>query len=117
VGATYQRGIQKCVHRQLRRNDEAYVDDVVIKTLKDEGLISNLAETFDSLRKFKMKLNLEKCMFSMPLGKLLRYMVSRRGIYSNPDKVSAITKMAPPKWLDDVHKLIVCMVALSRFNS
>jgi hypothetical protein len=34
--ATYQRGIQKCLHHQLRRNTEAYVDDVVIKTLRVE---------------------------------------------------------------------------------
>jgi hypothetical protein len=28
----YQRGMQKCLHNQLGRNTEAYVDDVVIKT-------------------------------------------------------------------------------------
>jgi hypothetical protein len=44
---------------------------VVIKTQKDEGLIFDLAETFDILRKFKMKLNPEKCTFGVPLGKLL----------------------------------------------
>jgi hypothetical protein len=55
---------------------EAYVDDMVIKTQEEEGLISNLAETFNNLRKFKMKLNLEKCMFEVPSGKLLGYMVS-----------------------------------------
>jgi hypothetical protein len=54
-----------------------YVDDVVIKTREDEGLIFDLAETFDNLRKFKMKLNPEKCTFGVPSGKLVRYMVSR----------------------------------------
>jgi hypothetical protein len=43
-----------------------FVDDVVIKTQEDKGLISNLAETFDNLRKFKMKLNPEKCTFGVP---------------------------------------------------
>jgi hypothetical protein len=57
VGATYQRGIQQCPHSQLGCNAEAYVDDVVINTREDEGLISDLAETFDNLRTFKMKLN------------------------------------------------------------
>jgi hypothetical protein len=55
---------------------EVYVDDVVVKTREEEGLISDLAETFDNLRKFKMKLNPEKCIFGVPSGKLLRYMVS-----------------------------------------
>jgi hypothetical protein len=56
VGATYQRGIQWCLHSQLRHNAKAYIDDVVIKTQEDEGLISDQVETFNNLRKFKMKL-------------------------------------------------------------
>jgi hypothetical protein len=43
-----------------------YIDNVIIKTREDEGLISHLAETFDNLRKFKMKLNPEKCTFGVP---------------------------------------------------
>jgi hypothetical protein len=72
---------------------------VVVKTREDEGLIFDLAETFDNLRKFKMMLNPEKCTFDVPSRKLLGYMVSHRGIDPNPEKVSAITKMKPP---DDV---------------
>jgi hypothetical protein len=117
VGATYQRGIQWCLHSQLGRNAEAYIDHVVIKTQEDEGLISNLAETLDNPRKFKMRLNPEKCTFSVPLGKLLWHMVSRRGIDVNPEKVLAITKMKPPESLHDVQKLIGCLATLSRFIS
>jgi hypothetical protein len=81
---------------------EAYVDDVVVKTWEEEGLISDLAETFDNLSKFKMKLNPEKCTFGVPSGKLLGYMVSSRGIDPNPEKVSVIIKMRPPISLYDV---------------
>jgi hypothetical protein len=70
---------------------------MVIKTREDEGLIFDQAETFDNLRKFKMKLNPEKCTFGVPSGKLLEYMVSHYGIDPNPEKVSAITKMKPPE--------------------
>jgi hypothetical protein len=76
AGATYQTSIQWCLHMQLGRNVEAYVDDVVVKTPEEEGLISDLVETFDNLRKFKMKLNPEMCTFEVPSGKLLKYMVS-----------------------------------------
>jgi hypothetical protein len=65
AGATYQRGIQQCLHSQIGHNTEAYVDDVVVKTWEEEGLISDLVETFDNLRKFKMKLNPEKCTFGV----------------------------------------------------
>jgi hypothetical protein len=91
--------------------------DVVVKTREEEGLISDLAETFDNLRKFKMKLNPEKCTFGVPWGKLLGHMVSRQGIDPNPEKVSAITKMKPPESLHDIQKLMGCMAALSRFIS
>jgi hypothetical protein len=90
---------------------------VVAKTQEDEGLISNLIETFDNLRKFKMKLNPKKCTFGVPSGKLLRYMVSRRGIDPNLGKVSAITKMKLPESLHNIQKLTECMSALSRFIS
>jgi hypothetical protein len=76
-----------------------------------------MAETFDNLRKFKMKLNSKKCIFSVPSGKLLGYMVSRRGIDPNLEKVSAITKMKPPESLHDVQKLMAYMATLSRFIS
>jgi hypothetical protein len=82
---------------------------------EDERLISDLAETFDNLRKLKMKLNPEKCTFVIPLGKLLGYVVSHREIDLNPEKVSAIRKMKPPKSLQAIHKLTCCMAALSRF--
>jgi hypothetical protein len=96
---------------------EAYVDDVVIKTHEDEGLISDLAETFDNLRKFKMKMNPDKCTFGEPSGKLLGYMVSCHGIDPNLEKVMAITKMKPPESLQDVQMLTGCMAALSRLIS
>jgi hypothetical protein len=117
ASATYHRGIQWCLHSQLGRNVEAYVDDVVIKTWEDKGLISDLAESFDNLRKFKIKLNPKKCTFGVHSGKLLRYMVSHHGIDPNPKKVSAIMKIKPPESLHDVQKLMGCVAAFSRFIS
>jgi hypothetical protein len=117
VGATYQRGIQWSLYSQHGRNVEAYVDDVVVKAQEEEGLISNLEETFDNLRKFKMKVNPEKCTFGVPSRKLLVFMVSRCGIDPNLEKVSAITKMKPPENLRDVQKLTGCMAVLSKLIS
>jgi hypothetical protein len=90
---------------------------MAVKTQDGEGLISDLVETFDNQRKFKMKLNHEKCTFGVPFGKLLGYMVSHCYIDPNSEKVSAITKMTPPESLHDVQKSSGCMAALSRFFS
>jgi hypothetical protein len=94
AGVTYQRGIQWCLHSQLECNAEVYVDDVVRKTREDEGLISDLAKTFDNLRKFKVKLSPDKCTFGVPSRKLLGYMVSYRVIDPNLEKVPAICPRA-----------------------
>jgi hypothetical protein len=90
---------------------------MVVKNQEDEGLISDLTETFDNLRKFKIKLNHEKCTFSVPSLKLLGYMVPWWGIDLNPEKVLAITKNAPPKSLHDVQKSTGCVASLRRFIS
>jgi hypothetical protein len=40
TGATYERGIQKCLHSQLRSNAEAYVDDVVSRLRKKDSSLT-----------------------------------------------------------------------------
>jgi hypothetical protein len=116
-GAMYERGIQNCLCSQLGRNVEAYIDDVVVKTWEDEGLIFDLAETFKNLRKFSMKLNPEECTFSVPSWKLLGYVISQHGIDPNLEKVSATTSIMPPESHHDIQKLIGCMSALRWFIS
>ena len=84
AGATYQRCIQNCFKEQIGRNVHAYVDDVVIKSQKADSLIADLTETFNNLRKYKMKLNPSKCVFGVPTGKLLGFTVSESVIEANP---------------------------------
>nr|ABA92237.1 retrotransposon protein, putative, Ty3-gypsy subclass [Oryza sativa Japonica Group] len=86
AGATYQRMIQRCFSTQIGRNVEAYVDDVVVKTKQKGDLISDLEETFASIRAFRMILKPEKCTFGVPSGKLLGFMMSHRVIQANPEK-------------------------------
>jgi hypothetical protein len=71
AGATYQRAIQARFKRQLNKNVEAYVDDVVVKTRNSEMLIVDLEETFASLQEYRWKLNPNKCVFGVPSGKVL----------------------------------------------
>jgi hypothetical protein len=52
AGATYQRDIQACFKLQLKKNVEAYVDDVVVKTRNSDTLITDLEETIASLREY-----------------------------------------------------------------
>jgi hypothetical protein len=60
TGATYQRAIQTCLADHWGKRVEAYVDDMVIKTENSENFIENLQLVFNSLRRYRWKLNPEK---------------------------------------------------------
>src|SRR3954463_10546632 len=117
AGATYQRMMQNCLIWQIGRNAEVYVDDIVVKSAEGSSLMADLAETFQSLRSYSIKLNPQKCVFGVPAGKLLGFMVSQRKIEANPEKIAAIQGMKPPQKLRDVQKLSGCLATLSRFVS
>src|SRR3954466_16014291 len=109
--------IQACLKEKIGRNVQVYVDDIVIKTYKEDTLLDDLRETFAALNKYRIKLNPKKCAFSVPAGKLLSYMVSARGIEANPEKVQAIARMLEPTDVKGVQQLTGRLAALSHFIS
>jgi hypothetical protein len=113
AGATYQRMMQNCLGSQIGCNIQVYIDDVVITTRKEESLISDLAETFDNLNRYKLKPNPTKCSFSVSAGQLLGFLVSARRIEANPEKIQAILTMGKPTKLHDMQKLAGRVAALS----
>ena len=82
--------MQHCLNDQIGRNVHVYVDDIAVMSKNKETLISDLDETFASLRKFNMMLNPKKCFFGILAGKLLGFIVSERGIEVDRDKIKAI---------------------------
>jgi hypothetical protein len=115
VGATFRRLMCKALGAQMGRNAEAYVDDIVVKTRESHTFIEDPEETFANLRKVNIKLNPAKCAFGVPSGKLLGFLVSHRGIDTNPDKVKAIEEMRHLRNLKEMQRLTGCMAALGRF--
>uniref|UniRef100_A0A2N9FJ88 Uncharacterized protein n=1 Tax=Fagus sylvatica TaxID=28930 RepID=A0A2N9FJ88_FAGSY len=117
AGATYQRLMNRMFHDQIGRNVEVYVDDMLVKSKEEDGHLDDLRETFQTLRKYQMKLNPSKCAFGVYSGKFLGFMVSQRGIEANPDKIKAILEMQPPKNIKEVQRLTGRIAALNRFMS
>ena len=117
AGATYQRCMLHVFGKHIGMTVEAYVDDIVVKSKQRGDLIQDLEIAFSCLRANKIKLNPEKCVFGVPRGLLLGYIVSQRGIEANPEKVLAITRMGPIRDVKGVQKVTGCLVALSRFIS
>jgi hypothetical protein len=96
---------------------EAYIDDIIVKTKKADHLINDLDVAFKCLRANNIKLNPGKCVFDVPRGMLLGFIVSKRGIEANPEKITTITKMGPILDLKGVQRVTGCLAALSRFIS
>ena len=87
AGATFQRLVNHMFRSQIGRNIEVYVDDMLVKSLDEEKHLHDLQETFETLKRYKMKLNPSKCAFGVSSGKFLGFMVSQRGIEANPNKI------------------------------
>ena len=105
TGATYQRLVNKMLNKQIGRNIEVYVNDMLVKSKEELAHLDDLKETFVTLRQYQMKLNPGKCVFGVASGKFLRFMVSQRGIEANLEKVQAIIDMASPRTVKEVQKL------------
>uniref|UniRef100_A0A0A9CCA9 Reverse transcriptase domain-containing protein n=1 Tax=Arundo donax TaxID=35708 RepID=A0A0A9CCA9_ARUDO len=93
----------------------AYVDDIVVKSMFEKDHIADLAETFANLRKVGIKLNPAKCVFGVRAGKLLGYMVLKRGIDPNPEKIKAVMSMEAPKTMKDIQRFSGRLAAISQF--
>jgi len=73
---------------------------MLVKSRRKDDHLDDLKETFDTLRSYKMKLNLSKCAFGVTARK--GFMVSQRCIEVNLDKIWAIIEMAPPRNVKEV---------------
>jgi hypothetical protein len=117
TGATYQRCMNTVFGELIGRTVEAYVDDIVVNLKHANSLIDDLGLAFAALKAKNVKLNPEKCVFRVPRGMLLGFIVSRQGIEANPDKILAITNMGPTQNIKGVQRVTGCLAALSRFIS
>ena len=91
---------------------EVYIDDMLVKSTTTELHIAHLSEAFQILRSYNMKLNPAKCAFGVSAEKFLGFIVNRRGIEANPDKIKVVLDMPSPS-----ERLTGRITALSRFVS
>ena len=117
AGATYQRLVNKMFQKQIGTFIEVYIDDMLVKSIKSELYITHLAEAFQVLISYNMKLNPAKCAFGVSVGKFLGFIVNNRGIEANPDKIKVVLDMLPSSNIKDIQRLTRRIDALSRFVS
>jgi len=61
---------------QIGRNVQVYVDNILMKSRREDDHLDDLKETFDTLHSYNIKLNPSKCAFRVTAGQFLGFMVS-----------------------------------------
>ena len=115
VDATYQRMVTALLHDMMHKEVEVYVDDMIVKSVTRDEHITNLRKFFERIKKYKLRLNPNKCTFEVIAGKLLGHMVSSRGIEVDPIKIKSILKMPSPKIEKEIRGFLGRLKYISRF--
>jgi hypothetical protein len=71
VGPIVSRMTAKVIHSQIGRNVLTYVDDIIVKSTKQENHVADLQETFANFKRAGLKLNPEKCVFGVKKASFL----------------------------------------------
>ncbi|XP_074342527.1 uncharacterized protein LOC141680115 [Apium graveolens] len=90
---------------------------MLVKSKEESDHVMHLMEIFNILRRFCMKLNLQKCVFGVESGKFIGFIVNHRGIEVNPLKIKALLDMNSPTSVKPVQSLTGRIAALNRFVS
>lgn len=69
---------------------EVYIDDMVVKSRENQRHVKDLNESFEILKRHKLRLNSNKCAFRIGAKKFQGHMITRRGIKVNLDQIRAI---------------------------
>ena len=104
-------------HDMMHKEIEVYVDDMLAKSQDEDEHVMNLRKLFERLRKFQLKLNLAKCTFGATSGKLLGFVVSKKGIEIDPEKVRAIQDLPHPRTQKEVRSFMGRLNYIARFIS
>ena len=112
--ATYQRLVNRMFQKQIGATIKVYINDMLVKSTTAEFHITHLTEAFQILRNYNMKLNPAKYAFGVSAEKFLGFIVNRRGIEANPDKIKVVLDMPSPSGIKEVQRLTGRIAALSR---
>ena len=115
AGATYMTAMTTKFHDMFRKETKMYVYDIIIKSHKSSNHLTHLKKFFVRMHRYNLKLNPAKCAFRVPAGKLLGFILSRRGIELDPSKIKAIHELPHSKTKNEVMSFLGRLSYISRF--
>ena len=75
VGATYQRVMNVIFHDMLGHHMEVYIDDIIVKSKRDNEHVDHLRKSFERMRHHQLKINPLKCAFEVHARNFLGFLV------------------------------------------
>ncbi|GKC52293.1 hypothetical protein Tco_1075038 [Tanacetum coccineum] len=97
--------MDKVLAEQKGRSMKVYLEEVVMKSKSEHGLIEDVEETLHKFQSVNMKIDPIECTFGMKEGKFLGYVVTTEGIKADPEKVKVILRITTPKGPDQILNL------------
>lgn len=90
------------------------MDNVLIWGATETEHDENLTVVFEKLRAANVTLNAEKCQFRRPAIKFLGHLISNGKIAADPDKIQAISAMAPTRDKKELQSILGTLNFLAR---
>ena len=73
-----------------------YFDDLCVHAKSEVEHIKRLQAVLEGCRELRIKLNVRKCSFGAPSVAVLGYRVDERGLFADPQKMTAVAAIASP---------------------
>eukprot|EP00253_Pinus_taeda_P009102 PITA_09102 len=96
AGATFQRAMDIAFKGLINRTVVVYLDDITIFSRERSNHLQDLNQIFQRCKKYGISLNPKKYFFALDQGKLLGFIVSKDGIYIDPDRINKISEIPFP---------------------
>src|SRR4051812_12497522 len=117
AGATYQRAMDKIFSKLTRKIVECYVDDIAVKSRRKGDHLRDLREVFNLMRAHQLKMKPTKSFLGVSSSKFFGFVITSKGIHLDPEKISAIIDMEPPRSLKELRGLQGKLAYILRFIS
>jgi len=94
--ATFQRAMDTAFKGLINRTVVIYLDDITVFSKERSSHLQDLNQIFQRCKRYGISLNPKKSFFSLDQGKLLGFIVSKEGIYIDPDRIKEISEIPFP---------------------
>lgn len=117
TGATYQGVMNSIFHDYIKTFVQVYIGDIVIKYASGNGHLNHLRQSFERMRRYRLKMKPLKCSFWVQTGDFLTFVMHKKRIEINQNKTKAIMETRPRSTKKELQSLLRKINFLRRFIS